>query len=80
MARCAMPIRALVANHSKAVSEMTCKRHGWFKPRLGFVKLNVDAAFNSEYQTGAAGAIIGIHSGPFLMAASLFIPHVSSHL
>jgi hypothetical protein len=50
----------------------------WTKPRINFLKLNVDATFHADIQRGAIGAVLQDRHGVFLAAMSRFIPHVSS--
>jgi ribonuclease HI len=77
--RCAMSIRALVANHLKAWGTPPgVHRRGWTRLRTNYVKLNVDVAFNQENKSGAVGAIIRDGRGEALVCACTFIPHVAS--
>lgn len=45
-------------------------------PSEGYVKLNVDAAFNDDQGTGASGAILRDYNGYFLAASCSHIPFV----
>lgn len=77
-ARSAQAIAAVVTNFVRATkSSSKIRRHGWEKPREGFVKLNIDAAFSLESETGATGAVIRDDRGSFIAASSSGLPHVA---
>ena len=49
-------IKAITANFIASMAQKAvAKPEGWMKPPADFVKLNVDAAFDQELLTGAAG-------------------------
>ena len=76
--RSAQSILALALNYSRIkknrISPMV--RHGWTKPQVDFVKLNVDAAFDSDSGTGGTGAIIRDHTGFFVTGGRWSLQHV----
>ncbi|XP_073360719.1 uncharacterized protein [Aegilops tauschii subsp. strangulata] len=76
-ARSAQAIAAIVTNYVRSVKNPKIRRHGWEKPREGFVKLNIDAAFNLETETGATGAVLRDNNGMFIAASSCGIAHVA---
>ena len=51
-------------------------RHGWVKPPVDFVKLNVDAAFDIDSGTGGTGAIIRDHTGFYVSGGRWSLLHV----
>jgi hypothetical protein len=59
IARCKMSILSITANAQKA-SNPSGRTEGsrWSKPKVRYIKLNVDATFHKDRQTGAAGAIL----------------------
>lgn len=64
-------VKALTANFVSSFNpKATIKVEGWLKPPPGFVKLNVDAAFNQDLLLGAAGAVLRDPSGNFIAAAN----------
>lgn len=67
----AMSIKVLISNFTKACSSKASpKRNGWSKPPEGMVKLNVDAAFNSDDLSGAVAAVIRDEAGHFVAGAN----------
>ena len=46
------------------------KVSGWVKPRYGYIKLNIDAGFDSDTLEGSVGAVLRDHSGRFIAAAN----------
>ncbi|KAE8816193.1 retrotransposon expressed [Hordeum vulgare] len=52
------------------------RRHGWERPREGFVKPNIDASFSVEEEKGASGAVIRIENGKLIAPSSCGIAHV----
>jgi hypothetical protein len=76
---CINSIRAITSNSGKATTpESSVKKHVWLKPRASNLKLNLDAAFSIETQSGAIGAVIRNCQGDFVAATTVFIPHVHS--
>ena len=67
-ARSAQSIIALTLNYKriKKKGASPIQRHGWMKPTIDFVKLNVDAAYNEDNGTGGTGAVIRDHLGSFV--------------
>ena len=50
----------------------------WKRPPQGIVKVNVDATFHPDMQSGATGAVTRDDKGNFLAAANWFLPHVNN--
>jgi hypothetical protein len=50
----------------------------WTRPEPRYLKLNVDASFNLEEMSGAAGAVLRDYGGKFRAASCTMIPHVPS--
>jgi hypothetical protein len=78
LARCAMPIRATVANKAKLnrgnpIPDVV----SWQQPFEGFGKLNVDAAFHAEQGTGATVTLIRDASGNFSAGSCQFLSNVT---
>jgi ribonuclease HI len=72
-------ITAITSNSGKATTpESSVKKHVWLKPCPRNLKLNVDAAFSIETQSGAIGAVIHDCQGNFVAAINEFILHVYS--
>ena len=64
-----MGIRAITLNYVLAISpKATMKRGGWVQPPRGFVKLNVDAAYDSDSLQATVGVVLRDSSGKFLAA------------
>lgn len=67
----AMSIQVLTANFTVAVlPKARVKKGGWSCPPHGFVKLNVDAAFDQDSLLGAAGAIVRDSKGAFIRSGN----------
>ena len=49
----------------------------WKKPVHGMIKINVDAAFQSETLSGASGAVARDERGDFVAAACWFLPNIT---
>ena len=66
--RTAQFISALVINYTRAKKKeyQGIIRRGWVKPKEGYLKLNVDASFDSDRGTGTTGAIIRDAHGFFV--------------
>lgn len=77
-ARSAQAIATLTKNFTRAKKHGTSRiqRHGWTRPREGFVSLNVDASFDADSGTGGTGAIIRDAMGSFIAASCSNIPFV----
>ena len=76
-ARSSQAIAALALNYFLAQKENSgIRRQGWEKPKEGFVKLNIDAAFSSETFSGGSGAVIRDDRGLFIAASCSGIPNV----
>lgn len=52
----------------------------WAKLRIGFLKLNVDGAWNANSLMGGAGAVIRDSDGNFVASLAMAFDHVSSPL
>jgi ribonuclease HI len=77
-ARSAQPIMALALNYWRALKKTgKARREGWAKPKEGHVKLNVDAGFSQDSQSGASGAVIRDDNGRFIAASCCGIEHVN---
>ena len=77
-ARTAQAISNLSLNYSRAKKKNSgIRRHGWTRPRDGYVKLNVDAGFNYDTGTGGTGAVLRNDRGFFLAASNYGIAFVS---
>jgi hypothetical protein len=63
IARCAMSIRSLASNFARSGSTSTVAKMTWTKPWINFLKLNVDATFHADSQTGAVGAFLRDRQG-----------------
>jgi ribonuclease HI len=74
-----MSILSITSNANK-VSKHGTRIEGerWTKPRPRYIKLNVDAAFHEDSQSGAAGAVLRDIDGQFVVASCFFISHVST--
>jgi hypothetical protein len=76
---CVNSIRAIVANAARSNSPATSiKKTSWLKPRAGFMKLNVDAAFSAIDHMGASGVILRDGQGGFVAAKTIHLSQVSS--
>ncbi|KAK1646392.1 hypothetical protein QYE76_064197 [Lolium multiflorum] len=76
-ARSAQAIQSLTLNYDRALKKNAIvRKEGWEKPRDGYTKLNVDAAFSVETFSGASGAVIRDDHGNFIAGSSNGIPHV----
>lgn len=52
-AQAAMSIQVITSNNIRAMrKQVTAKKSGWEKPRVNFVMINVDAAFDENTKTG----------------------------
>ena len=65
----AMAENFVIACDPKAV----LKKDGWRKPPNGFVKLNVDAAFDYDTLHGTMGAVIRDDRGHFIVSGNKLI-------
>ncbi|XBI48054.1 hypothetical protein VPH35_111878 [Triticum aestivum] len=56
----------------RVASEANAKieRHGWIQPRINYVKLNVDGAFDPDLLQGSYGVVIRDSSGKFIAAGN----------
>lgn len=52
--------------------------HMWKRPPQGFVKVNVDATFDHDTQSGATGAVARDDKRNFLAATNWFLSHVNN--
>jgi hypothetical protein len=50
----------------------------WKRPLPRQVKLNVDASYHADVNTGAVGVVIRDYEDKFIAASTKFIPHVPS--
>jgi ribonuclease HI len=76
---CTHSIKAIAANAARAnTSTSSQRRRCWTRPLANLVKVNVDAAFSIENQSGASGVIIRNNQGILLAASTTLLPHVSS--
>lgn len=72
--RVAQAVCALAANYAIACDpKASLKRGGWCKPPSGYVKLNVDAAFDWDLLQGAMGAVIRDDRGHMVVAGNKLI-------
>ena len=66
-----MSVRGLVANYTISYSPKAHVRSdAWLKPKYGYVKLNVDAGFDSDTLAATFGAVIQDHGRKFIAAAN----------
>ena len=66
-----MSVRGLVENYTISYSPKAHVRSdAWLKPKYGYVKLNVDAGFDSDTLAATFGAVIRDHRGKFIAAAN----------
>ena len=73
-----MGARAITANYVNAHSlKATSKTRGWSRPPMGFVKLNVDAAFYPDEGRGATAAVIRDGKGNFLAAHCIYLDYAA---
>lgn len=66
-----LAVRGMASNFVIACSTKAkfCKT-AWTKPRMGYMKLNVDAGFDQDQLEGTVGAIIRDHDGKSIAAAN----------
>ena len=66
-----MLVRGLVANYTISYSPKAHVRSdAWLKPKYVYVKLNVDAGFDSDTLAATFGAVIQDHGRKFIAAAN----------
>ncbi|KQK16265.2 hypothetical protein BRADI_1g27874v3 [Brachypodium distachyon] len=71
-ARSSHAIAALATNYFRARRQNAgIRRHGWVRPKDDFVKLNVDAAFNADAETGSCYGIENVADAPTAEAIAL---------
>lgn len=71
-------VLAIAANfHEANLPRSVTNPLRWMKPDIGFVKLNVDAAYFAEEGKGATAAVIRDEKGNFLAAQCIYITHTS---
>ncbi|KAE8811226.1 hypothetical protein D1007_11975 [Hordeum vulgare] len=73
--RSAHAISALVKNFVTARRRRPgVVRHGWQRPPDGIYKLNVDASFSEDSETGSTGAVLRSNKGVFIVGSCSDIP------
>lgn len=75
----AQAILALCPNYGRAKKRAEgIRRGGWKKPPQNYVKLNADAGFDDDDESGATGAIRPDDHGDFISARNCVIPYIDS--
>jgi hypothetical protein len=71
-ARSAQAIAVLSLNYYRALKKNSgIRRHGWEKPKEGYVKLNVDAAFSRDFSLAHRGRSLEILAADSLREAAV---------
>ena len=66
-----LAVRSLTTNFNIACApKAKIRKNGWKKPANGYLKMNVDASFDSDLLQGIVGAVIRDHKGRFVAAAN----------
>ena len=79
--KAAISIRVLATNFTRAYSSKYSERkqdHIWKRPANDVIKVNVDAAFQADFLSGATGAIARDQRGTVIAAATWYLPQVST--
>jgi hypothetical protein len=61
--------------HSPKQNKPRAEQPRWVKPELGWIKCNVDAAFQTENGQGATGGVLRDEEGRFLEAQAIAYNH-----
>jgi hypothetical protein len=72
-----MSILAIAANSARASQPGPTSEVKWTRPPPRHVKLNVDASFFEDSQSGAVGAVLHDYQGQFIAASCKYLPHLS---
>jgi hypothetical protein len=74
-----MSTLAIASNSAKTMTlSRPTSEDRWSRPLPRQVKVNVDASFFEDSQSGAVGAVLWDYQGQFIAASCKFFPHLTS--